>query len=44
VLQNFCLTSIVIGVATTAVFLSVVVRTAQHHRSVDADDVRGMQG
>ncbi len=44
VLQNFCLTAIVIGVAATAVFLSVVVRIAQHYRSIDADDVRGMRG
>lgn len=44
VLQNFCLTAIVIGVAATAVFLTVVVRIAQHYRSIDADAVRGMQG
>jgi len=44
VLQNFCLTAIVIGVAVTAVFLSVVVRIAQHYRTLDADRVRGMRG
>lgn len=44
VLQNFCLTAIVIGVAVTAVFLSVVVRIAQHYRSIDADAVRAMRG
>jgi multicomponent Na+:H+ antiporter subunit C len=44
VLQNFCLTAIVIGVAATAVFLTVVVRIAQHYRSIDADAVRGMRG
>ena len=44
VLQNFCLTAIVIGVAATAVFLTVVVRVAQHYRSLDADAVRGMRG
>lgn len=44
VLQNFCLTAIIIGVAVTAVFLTVVVRIAQHYRSVDADDVREMRG
>jgi multicomponent Na+:H+ antiporter subunit C len=44
VLQNFCLTAIVIGVAVTAVFLSVVVRIAQHYRSLDADDIRAMRG
>lgn len=44
VLQNFCLTAIIIGVAITAVFLTVAVRVAQHYRSVDADDVRAMRG
>lgn len=44
VLQNFCLTAIVIGVAVTAVFLTVAVRAAQHYRSVDSDDVRGLRG
>lgn len=44
VLQNFCVTAIVIGVAVTAVFLTVVVRVAQHYRSVDADDVRALRG
>jgi multicomponent Na+:H+ antiporter subunit C len=44
VLQNFCLTAIVIGVAVTAVFLTVVVRIAQHYRSVDADDIRELRG
>jgi multicomponent Na+:H+ antiporter subunit C len=44
VLQNFCLTAIVIGVAVTGVFLTVVVRVAQHYRSVDADDVRELRG
>lgn len=44
VLQNFCLTAIVIGVAITAVFLAVAVRVAQHYRSVDADDMRAMRG
>jgi multicomponent Na+:H+ antiporter subunit C len=44
VLQNFCLTAIVIGVAVTAVFLSVVVRIAQHYRTLDADKVREMRG
>jgi multicomponent Na+:H+ antiporter subunit C len=40
VLQNFCLTAIVIGVAITAVFLTVAVRIAQHYRSLDSRDVR----
>jgi multicomponent Na+:H+ antiporter subunit C len=44
VLQNFCLTAVVIGVAVTAVFLSVVVRVAQHYRTLDADQVRAMRG
>jgi multicomponent Na+:H+ antiporter subunit C len=44
VLQNFCLTAIVIGVAITAVFLTITVRVAQHYRSVDSDDVRGLRG
>ncbi|RFU39272.1 Na+/H+ antiporter subunit C [Actinomadura logoneensis] len=44
VLQNFCLTAIVIGVAVTAVFLSVVVRVAQHYRTLDADRVRALRG
>src|ERR671931_562254 len=39
VLQNFCLTAIVIGVAVTAVFLAVTVRVAQHYRSIDPDDL-----
>ena len=44
VLQNFCLTAIVIGVAITAVFLSVVVRIAQHYKTLDAHEVRELRG
>ena len=44
VLQNFCITAVVIGVAVTAVFLTVVVRVAQHYRSTDADDIRELRG
>jgi multicomponent Na+:H+ antiporter subunit C len=44
VLQNFCLTAIVIGVAVTGVFLAVVVRIAQHYRTLDSDRVREMRG
>lgn len=44
VLQNFCITAVVIGVAVTAVFLTVVVRAAQHYRSVDTDDIRELRG
>jgi multicomponent Na+:H+ antiporter subunit C len=44
VLQNFCLTAVVIGVAVTAVFLSVVVRIAQHYRTLDTDKVRELRG
>jgi multicomponent Na+:H+ antiporter subunit C len=44
VLQNFCLTAIVIGVAITAVFLTVVVRAVQHRRSLDSDALRELRG
>lgn len=44
VLQNFCLTAIVIGVAVTAVFLAAAVRVAQHYRSVDANDMTALKG
>ncbi|HJQ03027.1 MAG TPA: sodium:proton antiporter [Jatrophihabitans sp.] len=44
VLQNFCLTAIVIGVAVTAVFLTIAVRAAQHYRSVDADELTALHG
>jgi len=44
VLQNFCLTAIVIGVAVTAVFLAVVLRIVQHYRTLDPDGVRAMRG
>lgn len=44
VLQNFCLTAIVIGVAITGVFLAVVVRLAQHYRTLDADKIRELRG
>lgn len=44
VLQNFVLTAIIIGVAVTGVFLAVVVRVAQHYRSLDADEIRVMRG
>jgi multicomponent Na+:H+ antiporter subunit C len=44
VLQNFCLTAIVIGVAVTAVFLAVVVRIAQHYRTLDSDKLRELRG
>ena len=44
VLQNFCLTAVVIGVAVTAVFLSVVVRIAEHYRTLDCGKVREMRG
>jgi multicomponent Na+:H+ antiporter subunit C len=44
VLQNFCLTAVVIGVAVTAVFLSVVVRIAQHYRTLDSAKVRELRG
>lgn len=44
VLQNFCITAVVIGVASTAVFLTVVVRAAQHYRSIDAADLTQLRG
>ncbi len=44
VLQNFCITAIIIGVAITGVFLSIVVRLAQHHGTVDADRIRLLRG
>lgn len=44
VLQNFCLTAIVIGVAVTGVFLAVTVRIAQHYRTLDAARVRALRG
>ncbi|HEY2578998.1 MAG TPA: sodium:proton antiporter [Streptosporangiaceae bacterium] len=44
VLQNFCLTAVVIGVAVTAVFLSVVVRIAQHYHTLDSARVRELRG
>jgi multicomponent Na+:H+ antiporter subunit C len=43
-LQNVCLTAIVIGVAVTGVFLTVIVRLAQHYDTIDADDIRDMRG
>ena len=43
-LQNVCLTAIVIGVAVTGVFLAVVVRLAQHYGTVDADKIRTLKG
>ena len=43
-LQNICLTAIVIGVAITGVFLAIVVRLAQHFRSIDADNIRELRG
>jgi multicomponent Na+:H+ antiporter subunit C len=43
-LQNVCLTAIVIGVAVTGVFLAVTVRIAQHYRSIDSHDIRQMRG
>ena len=44
VLQNICLTAIVIGIAVTGVFLAVTVRVAQHYRTIDTDRVREMRG
>jgi multicomponent Na+:H+ antiporter subunit C len=44
VLQNFCITAVVIGVAVTAVFLTIAVRAAQHYRSIDTADLRQLRG
>lgn len=44
VLQNFCITAVVIGVAVTAVFLTVTVRVAQHYRTLDTTDVCELRG
>lgn len=44
VLQNFCITAVVIGVAVTAVFLTVTVRVAQHYRTLDTSRVRELRG
>lgn len=44
VLQNFCITAIIIGVAITGVFLAIVVRLAQHHGTLDADEIRQLRG
>jgi multicomponent Na+:H+ antiporter subunit C len=43
-LQNICLTAIVIGVAVTGVFLAVTIRLAQHYGTIDADEIRDMRG
>jgi multicomponent Na+:H+ antiporter subunit C len=44
VLQNVCLTAIVIGVAVTGVSLAVVVRISHHYRTLDSHQVRALQG
>jgi multicomponent Na+:H+ antiporter subunit C len=44
VLQNICLTAIVIGVAVTGVSLAVIVRISQHYRTLDSDRVRALRG
>ncbi|MGN6635412.1 MAG: sodium:proton antiporter, partial [Oryzihumus sp.] len=40
VLQNFCLTAVIIGVAVPAVFLSVSIRVAQHYTTLDSEKMR----
>jgi multicomponent Na+:H+ antiporter subunit C len=44
VFQNFCITAVVIGVAITAVFLVVVVRLAQHYRTLDTHKIHELRG
>jgi multicomponent Na+:H+ antiporter subunit C len=43
-LQNICLTAIIIGVAITAVFLSIAVRAAQHLGTADTGALRQLHG
>ena len=43
-LQNICLTAIIIGVAITAVFLSITVRAAQHLGTADTGALRQLHG
>ena len=42
--QALTLTSIVIGVATTALLLSFIVMIYRHYDSIDANDVRRLKG
>ncbi len=42
--QALTLTSIVIGVATTALMLSFIVMIYKHYKSIDAKDVRRLKG
>lgn len=42
--QALTLTSIVIGVATTALMLSFIVMIYHHYRSIDAKDARRLKG
>jgi multicomponent Na+:H+ antiporter subunit C len=44
ILQNICLTAIVIGVAVTGVFLAVTVRVVQHFGSADTERLRELRG
>ena len=42
--QALTLTSIVIGVATTALLLSFIIMIYKHYKSIDAKDVRRLKG
>ncbi len=42
--QALTLTSIVIGLAVTALMLALIVRIYQHYDSIDSDDVRRLKG
>ncbi len=42
--QALTLTSIVIGLATTALMLSFVVMIYRHYKSIDTEDVRRLKG
>ena len=44
ILQNFCITAIIIGVAVTGVFLAVTVRVVQHYRTLDPEKLRELRG
>lgn len=42
--QALTLTSIVIGVATTALLLSFIIMIYRHYKSIEAEDVRRLKG
>jgi multicomponent Na+:H+ antiporter subunit C len=44
IMQALALTSIVIGVVTLAMALSLVIQLARHHRTLDATRIRNLHG